>query len=100
MGIGNWLSGLFGMDAPASMGSGYDSVMDPGPINPATDQPMMGGVDIMGNPWGVDLSPPHQWHDDHASSISHDIGGIGMGGHDYASSSFGHDYHHSHHQDW
>lgn len=99
MSIGNWLSGLFGTDAPTSVGPGFYSIRDPGPINPTTGQPMMGGVDIMGNPWGVDLSPPHHWHDDHASSISHDIGVIGIGAYDYSSTSFEHDYHHNCHQD-
>lgn len=88
MGIAAWLSGLFGARAPNSIGSVHDGMMDPGPINPATGQPMMGGVDMMGNPWGVDLSPSHHWHDGHASSMSHDINGVGMGVHDH------------HHQGW
>jgi hypothetical protein len=81
------------------MDSMNNGMIDAGQINPATGLPMMGGVDIMGNPWGADLSPAHHWHDDHASSISHDAGSVGSDVYDYSSPSFGHDYHHHHHQD-
>jgi hypothetical protein len=90
MGIGSWLGGLFRKVASATIVSDDDDFLDPGPINPATGLPMVGGVDVMGNPWGADLSPPHHFDHDHMSGSSHDMG-IGLAAPDYSNPSFGHD---------
>ena len=68
MGIWNW---LFGGDmAPAT--SDHHVVVAPMDINPATGLPMLGdcgGVDVCGNPYGMDL---HQ-------SSGHSSSGFGGG---------------------
>lgn len=42
-----------------------------GTTNPATGLPCYGGVDIMGNPYGVDLS---SFHDQSSSSVNSECG--------------------------
>jgi len=89
MGIGSWLSGLFGTIASVTIVSDEDDIFDPGPINPATGLPMVGGVDVMGNPWGADLSPPDHFDHGHMSGSSHDMV-IGLAAPDYSNPSFSH----------
>jgi hypothetical protein len=89
MGIESWLSGLFRAVASATIVSDDDDILDPGLINPATGLPMVGGVDVMGNPWGADLSPPDHWDHGHMSGLSHDMG-IGLAAPDHTSPGIGH----------
>lgn len=58
MGIFGWLGGLFG-----------NSTNPMGSINPANGLPMIGAVDIKGNPYGTDSS-----HESHASTFGDDTG--------------------------
>lgn len=76
----------------SSSGSGIDGA---GAINPATGLPMTGGVDVAGNPYGIDLSRHHDHgcsgddvHQERSSLFEHanwhDNGSSGTmeGGHD------------------
>jgi hypothetical protein len=76
MSIGTWFESIFGAGASASHEAGQGGLTDHHSINPATSLPMVGSIDIMGNPFGVDLNPPHHWDHGHAGGISH--GGIGI----------------------
>ena len=91
MGIRSWLSGLLGTVASAAIVSHEDNMIDPDRINPATGLPMIGGLDIMGNPWGADLDPPDHYDHGHMSGFWHDMSNIGLAVPDYASPSFDHD---------
>lgn len=76
MSIGTWFDSLFGAGASTSHGAGQGAIIDHHSFNPATSLPMVGSVDVMGNPFGVDLNPPHRWDHDHGTGIS--PGGIGI----------------------
>lgn len=61
-------------------------------INPANGLPMMGCVDIEGNPYGTDMS--HDWHNDdlfNTGSLSDDSWSSGFSDDSWASSSWSHD---------
>lgn len=74
------------VSSPSSLGSNEMHT----DINPATGLPMVGGIgglDVMGNPYGTDLhrwedsslhDTGHDWHDDHGTCSgdhwSHNIG--------------------------
>jgi hypothetical protein len=67
MGIGTWFGSVFGSGASVQ-GAGQGGLTDHPSVNPATGLPMTGGIDVLGNPFGVDLNPPHRW--DHGSGMS------------------------------
>ncbi|MCG5525876.1 hypothetical protein LRB11_13190 [Ectothiorhodospira haloalkaliphila] len=69
MGLFNWFSGLFGHDSSAmdedrdayhaehgNSVSASNSDLHEGDVNPATGLPMVGGLDVEGNPYGVSFS--------------------------------------------
>ncbi|WP_152608783.1 hypothetical protein [Croceibacterium mercuriale] len=58
MAILDWFTGLF--SGSSNIGAGPE--IEPTRINPATGLPMTGGVDVGGNPYGIDL---HRWQDDY-----------------------------------
>lgn len=74
MSIGTWFDSLFGAGASTSHGAWQGGMTDHSSINPATLLPMVGTVDVMGNPFGVELNPPHRWDQGHGGGSSH--GGI------------------------
>lgn len=69
MSIGTWFGSVFGSGTSIASGAGQGPLTDHHSINPATGLPMTGGIDVLGNPFGVDLNPPHRW--DHSIGMSH-----------------------------
>ena len=67
MGVLGFLSDLFdrwGVSGGVDAGAGRSMEPDPG-VNPATGLPMLdGGIDVMGNPLGIDLHR-HDHHHHH-----------------------------------
>ena len=55
MGLWNWLTGLFDHDS----GIAGDWLLTHTEINPATGLPMVGGIDVAGNPFGTNQD---HWH--------------------------------------
>lgn len=82
MGLFNWLNGLFMMEGPTNTGLSndpadlFDSTSSGPSINPATGLPMVGGVDIEGNPYGVG-SIDHDFMNDSFSTCGFDDGFCG-----------------------
>ena len=58
-GVQDWLN-----DRHTGAGAA-DLAQSPTQFNPATGLPIYGGVDVLGNPPGFDLSSHHHWHHDH-----------------------------------
>lgn len=69
MGIRHWFSDVFGFDL---FDQGWSSGYEEPSFNPANGLPMVGAVDIEGNPFGTDF---HSF--DHTNSIFEDSFGIG-----------------------
>lgn len=80
MGFFSWLGSLFGSNNlddgldQVDNGVSHDLFEDESDINPATGLPMMGGVDVEGNPYGVDLHD--DTFDNFTGMIDDDIGGF------------------------
>ena len=92
-----WIDSLFGRTSTASIGMEHIAAVDPGSINPATGLPMVGGFDVISNPWGTNFNEQHDAIDGHASGISQDIGDIRSGSLDHWTSIPGS---HDPHWDW
>ena len=69
MGIGTWFDRLFEASASSSAATGHDGLVNAGSVNPATLLPMVGDVDVMGNPCGVDLNSSHHWDHHHGGGF-------------------------------
>lgn len=75
MNILRWLLGIYDSDSESySSDSHWTNTTDDTQINPATGLPMIGGVDVAGNPFGTDLSDYHTsssgFNDDWSSSTT------------------------------
>ena len=87
MGIFNWLSGLFNNDDDTIDTIGSDDIIGSGTtINPASGLPMISGdtsgVDVGGNPYGMDDSDDFNNNSDNFINSDNDFG---------SSDSFGND---------
>ena len=77
MGIFNWLSGLFNNDDDTIGTTGSDDIIGSGTtINPASGLPMISGdtsgVDVEGNPFGMDDSDDFNNNSDSFNSFGND----------------------------